>query len=186
MDGMDAGALGWMYKKARCELWRVARFYEMDDLVQDGHVWWYYVCRRYGDREPQHRMALFKTCYTNHIHDLAKGVRSGVAGTSPANRNECAVPWLSPGSSENEQDSRDRALGQGDIGDVMRLLAEAPAALHRALSKLLARPDVLNQPYKRGARGRESVNERLCALAGVDPAVHNLHGDLLDLLSASM
>lgn len=80
---LDAGMRGWIVNTAKKNYWRVASWYEFDDLVQDGYMC-YYKCRnryavlrkaKYGDNSEkvQRRriMALVKVAYHNHIATLA-------------------------------------------------------------------------------------------------------------------
>lgn len=88
----DAGLRGWLKTTAVAEHWRVASWYDVDDLIQDGYIC-YIKCRdrytfsppmipgyqdlrvRYG-REPnktqrQHFMSLVQRSFRNHIHTLS-------------------------------------------------------------------------------------------------------------------
>jgi len=87
---LDAGLKGWIVNKARREFWRVASWYELDDLIQDGYIC-YVKCRnRYvlgpaieghsslvvvGDKptrdQCRHFMSLVQTAFQNHIMTLA-------------------------------------------------------------------------------------------------------------------
>jgi hypothetical protein len=77
---MDAGMKGWIVNTARKNHWRVASYYELEDLISDGMLC-YYKCRaRYkglhslnhpGKDQRRHVMALVKTAFHNHITTLA-------------------------------------------------------------------------------------------------------------------
>ena len=66
--------LGWISNHSRKNYWRVASFYEVDDLIQDGIIKAYEVINRYGvpglEIDRPHYMALVKTSFNNHIVDL--------------------------------------------------------------------------------------------------------------------
>jgi hypothetical protein len=69
---MDSVAEKWLHSTAYHHYWRVDPSLNIDDLIQDGHVKWTQVVRRYPDIvEPKHLMALFKTAYMRHLHDLS-------------------------------------------------------------------------------------------------------------------
>jgi hypothetical protein len=63
---------GWAMNHIKRSLWRTAREHGQDDLMQDA---WFYFDRARDFYPyiitPQHFMAIFKRCFTNHIHALA-------------------------------------------------------------------------------------------------------------------
>ena len=71
--------LGWIYNHARKNFWRVAPWYEIDDLINDGIMKAYECLDRYGipgeDIDPPHFMSLVKTSFHNHIGDLLRHSR---------------------------------------------------------------------------------------------------------------
>ncbi len=85
---LDAGLRGWIANKARKEHWRMASWYSVDDLIQDGYCA-YLKCRnKYALQPPQpghsalntqtptkdqrrHFMSLVQRAFTNHIMTLA-------------------------------------------------------------------------------------------------------------------
>lgn len=88
----DAGLRGWLKTTAVAEHWRVASWYDVDDLVQDGYIC-YIKCRdRYTFSPPmiegyqdlrlkrghepnktqrQHFMSLVQRAFRNHVHTLS-------------------------------------------------------------------------------------------------------------------
>jgi hypothetical protein len=73
---MDNGARHWLLRTAKLNLWRVATFYDLSDLIQDGCLVWCKVTSKYERQagttlKRAHLMALFKRSYMNHLHDLA-------------------------------------------------------------------------------------------------------------------
>lgn len=174
MMDMDVGARRWLAKTARANHWRVANFYEIDDLIQDGYYVYYYAVRRYSAvRDRPHIMALFKTIFTNHIHDLCKGHRCPKMGVF----SDARVPTV------ELDDVHVAAAGSDPLADVLRVIAEAPPALASLLRTLINNVDLLGGPYERRPDGtRETTNQRLCAALGVDPREFDLHGDLLTYL----
>lgn len=179
---MDDGAKGWLYKTARKNYWRVAQFYEFDDLVQDGFYWYYFVRQRYPQAtERKHIMALFQRCFTNHIHDLAKGTKCYGLGVSGAQK-AIPVSWLSPGNTEAAEGVY--ASAPCPDAELLRFVVEAPAHVRACLKALLAAPEKLRAPLrKRLYAADESFNEQLCNIAGL-PYHPTLMDDLLAYLGA--
>lgn len=69
---MDKVAIGWMINYAMANKWRVEPLYDLDDLIQEGHLWWREILRRYPTaKTPSHLMSLFKLAYHHHITNLA-------------------------------------------------------------------------------------------------------------------
>lgn len=77
---LDKGMRGWIVKTSRQNLWRVAGWYCLDDLIQDGYLCFYKCRARYkkfncakptADQKKQF-MALVQRSFTNHIHSLSK------------------------------------------------------------------------------------------------------------------
>src|ERR1700730_17047043 len=76
---MDRSMSGWIVYTARQNYWRVMRWYDLSDLIQDGYLAFAKCKARYGhlfSNPPTHDerkwfMALVKTTYSNHIYDLA-------------------------------------------------------------------------------------------------------------------
>jgi hypothetical protein len=70
---LDAGLKGWIVNTAKRNYWRVASYYELDDLISDGYLA-YAVCKARYSKKVQnkaHFMALFKRVYWSRIVDLA-------------------------------------------------------------------------------------------------------------------
>lgn len=173
MTDMDATARGWMINTAKSNYWRVASWYEFDDLVQDGCLCWQFIVDHY-ERKPgrirrrAHLMALFKTAYLNFIHGLAK--RRTKAS------DEVHVASLYPRLDVPDDILWDHYIMVEDDLDHARLVTEAPPMLRAILGKLDAgRCAALRSLYRVFADGtRETLNDRLCRLAGVDPDAFDL------------
>lgn len=77
--GLPKSVVGWIYNHASRNFWRVADWYELDDLIQDGLVGAYKCLEKYGepgkDIDPPHFMALVKSTFYNHIGDLLRHSR---------------------------------------------------------------------------------------------------------------
>jgi hypothetical protein len=160
---MDVGARRWLFKHARENHWRVARWVEFEDLVQDGLVCWYRVIRRY-ERVPKgssrHRMALFMRTFRNHIHDLSKQ-RSRLV--------EVHIDDLPP------------HVADLAAHDMQQVYGGAPPLVKLGLTILMAPAHArsLRAHYRfRADMTRETPNDRLCRLAGLDPHVIDLVGEI--------
>lgn len=153
--GIDQGVRGFIFNQARENLWRVASFYELDDLVQDGFMCWVRIVRRYPDvRTTKRRMPLFKTAFINHIHNLARTKSRRVELVNAAS--------LEIGAFEAMCEQAD-ASADPDIGFIITQLPQA------ILAVVLRMIDG-TEPYRRHIDGtRETSNERYCRIAGLPP-----------------
>lgn len=162
----DAGVRGWIYNTARKNYWRVPPWYDLDDLVQDGY--WHYarIVTRYSDvKSRAHMMALFKRTYLNHINDLSK------KATKYPQINAGDLVERSPGLfSENA--FWDCIMWDEGNMDWAGLAAMAPEPI-RDVFRLLSSDDGirrLRSHYRIRRDGtRETFNERLCRLIGIEP-----------------
>ena len=78
---LDAGMRRWLLSAAKRNFWRVASWYDLDDLIQDAYLC-FYTCRgRYGtltkkdqpsDEDKRRFMAIVKVAFKNHITLLAR------------------------------------------------------------------------------------------------------------------
>jgi hypothetical protein len=132
--------------------------------VQDGFVCWYRVIRRYArvrQGSSKHRMALFKRVFSNHIHDLSK---------RKSRLLEVHFEDLPPKIAD--------ALNYPATQD---LYGAAPPLVKLGLTVLMAPKHArsLRSSYRvRADATRETFNERLCRLAGLDPRTIDLAGEL--------
>jgi len=199
MEELDEFGRLWLLGTARANYWRVAGWYELDDLIADGHLCWACIVARYQEgqyttktgvvinkrrrvRKTKHLMALFKRAYTNRIHDLAK-LRTRAAAELLALDIEPTIP-LDP-----EVDSVwDELCKDLPSLDHEGLISEAPPLLRRLLRVITADYGVhpLSEPYARCGEHderRETTNERLCRLINVDPARFDVATALREYLS---
>jgi len=165
---MDDGARGWLAKAARKNYWRVSRWYDLDDVIQEGYAAYYDTIRRYPDAtDPPHRMALFKRVFMSRLHDLANKRTRSV--------NEVTVSDLCHGSVASAEVLFETVALDNDISAAAGMLATAPQYVRDAIA-LFATEDGLRRlrsAYRKVRRGkylvRETLNERLCRLTGNDP-----------------
>lgn len=171
---MDRSARGWLYNTARQHYWRVASWYEFEDLVQDGFMHWARVCQRYPHlssrlQHARHRrnlMSLFQRTYMNHLNDLANERRRApevVPLDTIADREAC------------------------EFAELMQCCQEAPWPMNKVLAILLsdAGAQKLSAAYRVRRDGtRETFNERLCRIAGLDPSPLDLPTQLKNYLQS--
>lgn len=166
---MDQGVRGWIFNTARENLWRVSGHIGYDDLCQDGFMFWHRICVRYPNvTETKHRMALFKTAFTNHIHDLSK----------KRSRLELVT--------ESDLDTPVEALLEGEDPaadpDASFIASQLPATIKRIVARMLEG----EPPYRRYLDGtRETTNQLLCRLAGLDPDDRDIQTAVLLYLNGS-
>lgn len=159
---LDKVMYGWIVKTSNQELWRVARWYALDDLVQDGLLC-FYRCRaaypKFGNRptptKRRHFMALVQATFRNHINTLA--------------RKKYLDPVTQNATEEQETTfANERATFQE--GPLRILLRNAPQEVIEVLLTLaLDATEPLR--VRRGRRlVREITNERLSRVLGLPPA----------------
>ena len=169
---MDRGARGWLYRTAQRHYWKVASWYDLDDLIQDGFLHYARLVQKYPDVEkPQHIMVLFKRTFLNHIHDLAKRVWRSPTETAALDLNFGQdVP-----QARSEDAVWDRLLvDEMDNATFEVALIHAPEPIRKVLELLMSvegrRKLCALYRYRRGSL-RESFNQRLARLTGLSPDI---------------
>jgi hypothetical protein len=152
MDGcerdtrLDSGGRNWLIKTAKQNLWRVANWYELDDLIEDGLLCWQIVLAKYPQVVARpHLMRLFQTTYRNHLHQLANK-RTQTTETCMA-----ILPDLLP-----DPDA-----------ELLLRVQEAPQPLRACLLALLARPQAAGQCRRYAGGQRQTTDSWLKGLANV-------------------
>lgn len=181
----DAGVQGWIRNTARRELWRMAGWYELDDLANDGYVC-YCKCRdRYtqgppepghqalntdtpNDKQRRHFMALVQRAFFNHIMTLS----SKFAASCEDPVSGLAVEDGEPPSLENLMPP------QMEEASVLMAVLQAPTEIGEAIAKLINDSidggnylrSRLRERTGRVIRGRralrETTDERLARVVG--------------------
>lgn len=161
---LDEGARGYIVNTAKREFWKMAEWYELDDLIADGYLC-YYRCRsRYLPTiqrcEPKFAgqrkwlMALVKRAFFNHISTLASK-RMAV--------HERAVSQFPKFEVVGANAAWDALLpAQPEEGSFMALLPSAPAELKQLIQLLIQDgADLLKFERKRAKHFlvRETTNE---------------------------
>jgi DNA-directed RNA polymerase specialized sigma24 family protein len=177
---MDEGARKWIYKTARKSFWRVARYYEFEDLVQDGFVRYYLTLQRYPDvTDRPHVMALFKVRYINYIHKLSR---------QKTNQVDLAFSDILGNTDLIDESVLYDTLSfcEGEMASLWTAINRAPEILRSLFSVLATHNgrEMLRAPYPvRKNKTRETLNDRLCSMVGVDSSSMDLHGMLQSYLS---
>lgn len=153
---LDPGMRGWIVNTSKKNIWRVAHWYDLSDLIQDGFMC-YAICHvKYMEvKEQKHFMALVKTTFYNFITDLANEKTQGI--------QEVVV------------DPDSQSLVRTEQGDAffVTMLGQLPVELQQLIKLLLQ--DGKKPRMKRYRDGtRETTNEHLCRLLGVDPKMVNI------------
>jgi len=90
--GLPRSVVGWIYNHSRKHYWRVAAWYELEDLIQDG-LMIAYKCQQYygkpvdpvpgkvsrvrfGEVDSAHFMSLVQSAFRNHIGQLIRKKRA--------------------------------------------------------------------------------------------------------------
>lgn len=163
----DAGVRGMIVNMARRNLWKVAHWQDLDDLVQDGYMLWAKVRRRYPDvQDIKHLTALFQTTFSRYIIGLAAKKRAV---------DEIAVSQLV--SDDNDFDPFENLGSQDEEQTVSLMIKQMPYELRmlwRFLNSEDGRKRLRARKLKRKNGVRETNNQFLCRVLGFDPKVVNL------------
>jgi hypothetical protein len=165
--GLDEGAIGWIKNYVRRNHWRVSRWIDRRDLVQDGCALFLQCRKKRPDiTEQALLMRYFKTAFANYVNDCSN------RRTREAIVNE-EMPETVPDEPEHE------------LATLYVTLCESPAAVRRLLLLLADdRQRKLLEPYRRDERGvRETTNQWLCRIVQADPEEIDLRGLLTAILS---
>lgn len=171
MTGMDGSARAWLVVVAKDHYWRVAHWYEFDDLLQDGYMCWYRVVEKYETetgrvRSRPHLMRLFKITFLNHIHFLSK------------QRTVNSIEKLAGDLTDNPDPWATLAFPR-DVNEYEHMIVEAPKLLQPLLRVLLADiplPRLRSEyrVYLRRPGQQETTNVKLCGLVGISPHKYDL------------
>lgn len=172
---MDEGARRWLASAVRRNYWRVSRWYDLDDLMQEGYEVYYYVVKHYPKAvTPQHRMSLFKLAFISRICDHANKRTQRIDDI-------CESSMII--SDEFSTGFMETVAADPEIAEAVAALATAPKYVKDALALYESENGLRQLRYKyrkvgRGCRKRETLNERLCRLTGYDPAETDIVGGI--------
>lgn len=184
MTSMDDGAHAWLITVAIDHFWRVPKYYELSDLVQDGYMCWSRIVQKYETepgrvRSRGHLMRLFKTSFLNHIHDLSK--------SKTVAHVEVLADDVAPiGDEDGLYADAWEALGiTYNLNEYGQMIAEAPARLRPLIRSLLTSPELpaMRSQYRRRRDGsRSTMNDALCRIVGANPDRRDLVTELRTFL----
>lgn len=158
-----------MLKTARSHYWRIAKTYEFEDLVQEGHWLYIKLVRKYATAKTRAAiMALFKISFLNLISSLNRH----------ESRRENIVYASQLLTDYDDEDSFFGSLIGGEISfsELGAAVNQAPKPLQDLLVALNDASNLkrLRAPFRIYSDHRETWNDRLCRLTGYDPDVINL------------
>lgn len=167
---MDAIARGWLHKTAAKHYWRVCKWYDLADLVQDGYLTYYRIRERYDTAtDAKHVMSLFRVSYLNHITSLARLRRRRIDEINITDMFEDGANFSEEFLFQAVCQSSDvpSQISVGDLSpEVVKVIKtfDDPTALKK-----------MRAPFRKGFDGkRETTNQRLCRMIGIDPKRVNL------------
>ncbi len=169
---LDAGMRGFIFNTARKHYWRVASWYEFDDLVQDGYLCYAKCKAKYSETvtEKRHFMSLVQVSFLNYISTLA---------SKRTATEEVAVSHLSAQDGEGSADIEQLGGSTPEIASFLSLVSSAPEEF-KQLILMLANDATEAAGFKRNTKSkhrrrlRESTNEFFCRLIGKDPEDENV------------
>jgi hypothetical protein len=138
---LDAGVKGWIFNTARANYWRVASWYELEDLIQDGYLCFAKCRARFKtDRvdlpaeEMRTFMGYLERAFLNHITDLANK-RTSTPESPVADLPE-----------DKQLESWADRVAELPEGNLAVLLANAPTEIKEMLQQILVE-GIANTPY---------------------------------------
>jgi hypothetical protein len=176
VQAMDQKTKSWLLGTCSKHYWRVAAYYDLDDLIQEGMLVYHRTEVRYNEegrhaeqkrnKSHSYMVSTFKRSFINHIHDLANKrsrqplelqiIDQPVPDDDVGRRN-----WLDyhgPSTPETQTFCAMVSMAPLRIREVLALF-NSDDNRKRLRAQYRIRPD----------GSRESLNERLCRLAGFDP-----------------
>ncbi len=169
---MDQGAIKWLYKFAHKNYWRICAWCELDDLIQEGYMCLWKVIRHYPEaKDRPHLMRLFQITFTNYVHDLAK---------SRTRQLDNPISSYLIGETTEE-----KFLDQHEPAEwATPIMAHTSPAVRMIINAMERSPEKVRGPLRRRKDGtRETTNERLCRMIGLDPQCIDLVGEIKHCLS---
>jgi hypothetical protein len=154
----------WIIKTARKNHWRVARWYELDDLIADGYLTAAKIRNRYSTVNQKHFMALVMTAYMNHITNMARKRRRG---------DDIRIIYAAPQTVDIDWWLSSLLGEEHNNGMVSHLMTQAKHPVDIVI-KLFTTAQGIAEIRHRPRRPRETANHYICRLVGVDPDQYNV------------
>ena len=158
---LNNSIIGWIYNESYRSLWKVNRWYDFEDLVQDGLMIAIKCRNRYHNVDPAHFTALVKTSFKNHIINLWRHRGSGI---------EIHIAELEDiNLLDLEEDILDSILEpEFPEQEIACTLAELPEPIKAVLRLFLSEDSLrkLRLPMRATLTNDETPSKRLKRLAG--------------------
>lgn len=149
---LDDGMRNWIVAYAEKNLWRVPNWYQWEDLIQEGFLCYCKCCIRYKNiQQPKHFMALVQRSFINHVNNLA---RTKSRRLLEITEDPGSSLFLSNAEPEHIQ--------------LTVLVNQMPAEIKHMLTVFVNGKAPRRKRY-RNYRRRETNNQYLCKVAGLDP-----------------
>lgn len=190
---IDAGMRKWIESTARKNHWRVRKWMEVDDLIQEGYLCVIKCRKKYphlaGRRDSRkHFMALVQTTFTRRLHDMShphdiqrEVTFSDVLVARAADKDVYMIidaTWQSASTYSEGPFQAALAGAPPELRQLMQVLDSGQCAheVHRRKSTRRSSVDGRRRVITRNprVRYRETTNEHLCRLIGADPHVVDL------------
>lgn len=163
----DGTIKGWVVNYLRRNYWRIQRTMEYDDAVQEAHLLFLELVKRYPNVDtPQWFMTLFKRSWVHHFADMS------VSDT--AARNEVTFGATTADEDESLQSYIDSFPGDPDnFGMITLMIMNAPAEIRSVVALFLRAPtetlELACSAWKMQGKKNELGNQMLAKLLGLDP-----------------
>jgi hypothetical protein len=177
---LDEAMRKWICLRSHREYHRVAKWMEVDDLIQDGYMIFAKCRLKYSGKitERRHFMALVKTAFNNHITDLANA-RSIYGRNEPG--GEIALSHLFPDVDVSEWFAENGAMIEPEAElEYLQGEAKFPVSAAIQLFTTEAGSELLRE---RPQMRRETLNRYMCRLIGVDAEEYDLPALIRSFLS---
>lgn len=185
---LSPSMLGWIRKHTAENYWRVAGWYEFDDLLQDGYLAAHKCLLRYPDVEDKHLMALIKTSFYRVITDLLRqkypdtyyqvplmSMKNKRGRGREATSETEVLEWL---GSNNLLDM--------PVAEFNVFISQLPEWVQKTLA-LLSTPEGVKKLYRYRVKldgPTETFEDRLRKLTGMPANVQDFEAELIAYLSA--
>jgi hypothetical protein len=179
-------AIGWVMKQAKDDIGKISKWYEYEDLLQDGLVIILECNKRYPHYSEARLMNTIKLVYNQHLIHL---LRKKLGGNETYIKKDKIAPdqkdpevyledyivdngpnrqWENPSSNADARNEIKLNLYEYAFQEFLSNLCQMPVALRNVIRLFLSSEGLkkLNRPYRQRLDGVETEADRLCRLAG--------------------
>jgi hypothetical protein len=157
---LNNSVIGWIYNTSTRSLWKIHKWYDLEDLIQDGLMIALKCRARYGSEiDPPHFTALVKTSFANHIVNLQRKTYSNI---------ELHIADITDVKTGEEIDNILDSIYELPEQEIACTLSELPEPI-KAVLRLFLSPDTLRKlrmPLRETLNSSETTAKRLKRLAG--------------------